>query len=111
MAYLCHHYEPENNIEFLRMQHRVKEFQVLGDELYQTSVIGPLLHCLSRDKGKELLAETHSGVCGGHIGSRALAAKVLWQGFYSPSVIEDTSKAIATCRACQKFSTNPKALS
>jgi hypothetical protein len=91
------------------MQQRVKAYQVLGDELFMTSVTGPLLRCLSRDKGKELLAETHSGVCGGHIGSRALAAKVLWQSFYWPSVIEDSSKVRATCRACQKFSANPKA--
>jgi hypothetical protein len=44
--------------------------------LSKTSVIGPLLHCLSRDEGKELLVQTHSDVCGGHIGARALAAKV-----------------------------------
>jgi hypothetical protein len=24
MAYLCHHYEPDNNTELIRMQHRVK---------------------------------------------------------------------------------------
>jgi hypothetical protein len=57
-------------------------YQIIGDELYRTSVIGPLLCCLSRDEGKELLAQTHSGICGGHIGSRALTAKVLRQGFY-----------------------------
>jgi hypothetical protein len=81
---------------------------VIKDELYKTSVTGPLLRCLSRDEGKELLAETHSGVCRGHIGSIALTAKGLMQGFYWPSVIDDKSKVIATCEACQKFSPNPK---
>jgi hypothetical protein len=58
-----------------------------------------------------LLAEIHSRVCGGHIGSRALAAKVFRQGFYWPLIIDDTSKVVATCKACQKFSLNSMASS
>jgi hypothetical protein len=59
---------------------------------------------LNRDEGKELLAQIHSGVCGGHIGARALTAKVFRQGFYWPSIIDDASKLVITCQACQKFS-------
>jgi hypothetical protein len=76
LAYLCHHYEPNNSIELTRMQQRAKAYQIIGDELYKTSVTGTLLRCLSRDEGKELLTQTHSDVCGGHIGARALATKV-----------------------------------
>jgi hypothetical protein len=68
-----------------------------------------LLCCLSRDEGKELLAQTHSIVCGGHIGSRALTAKVFWQGFYWPSIIDDASKLVTTYQACQKFLPNSRA--
>jgi hypothetical protein len=76
MAYLHDHYEPNNKTELLKMQQRAKSYQVISDELYKTSVTGPLLHSLSKAKGRELLAETHLGVCGGHISSRALIAKV-----------------------------------
>jgi hypothetical protein len=65
--------------------------------LYKTSIIGPLLRCLSIDEGKELLAQTHSGVCGGHIGARGLTAKVFRQGFYWPSIIDDASKLVTIC--------------
>jgi hypothetical protein len=65
--------------------------------LYKTSIIGPLLRCLSTDEGKELLAQTHSGMCGGHIGARALVAKVFRQGFYWPSIIDDASKLVTIC--------------
>jgi hypothetical protein len=82
MAYLCHHYEPNNSTEFIRMQQRVKSYQLIGDELYKTSVTGPLLCCLSKDECSELLAQTHARICGGHIGARALTAKVLRQDFY-----------------------------
>jgi hypothetical protein len=80
-AYLRHH-KPDNNTELLRMQQRTKAYQVIGDELYKTSVIGPLLSCISKADDKELLVEIHSRVCGGHIGSRAIASKISKQGFY-----------------------------
>jgi hypothetical protein len=63
MAYLHHHYEPDNNTELTRMQQRAKAYQLIGDELYKTSVTGPLLCYLSRDEGKELITQTHWGIC------------------------------------------------
>jgi hypothetical protein len=103
MAYLRHHYELNNNIELTRMQQRAKAYQIIRDELYKTSVTGLLHHCLSRDEGKELLTQTHSSVCGGRIGTRALTAKVFKQGFFWFSIVDDASKLVTTCQACQKF--------
>jgi hypothetical protein len=51
-----------------------------------------------------LLSGIHTGVCGGHIGARALATNVLRQGFCRPTIIDDTAKLVATCEDCQKFS-------
>jgi hypothetical protein len=48
-------------------------------------------------------------MCGGHIGARALAAKVFQQGFYWPSIIDDTSNLVTTCQPCQMFSPNTQA--
>jgi hypothetical protein len=47
IEYLRHHYEPNNKTELPRMQQRVKAYQVIGNELYKTSVKGSLLYCLS----------------------------------------------------------------
>jgi hypothetical protein len=49
----------------------------------------PLLHCVSKAKGQELLLEIYAGVYRGHIGARALVAKVLRQGFYWPGIIDE----------------------
>jgi hypothetical protein len=111
MAYLRHYYEPDSNTESIRIQQRAKAYQIIGDELYKTSVTGPLLRCLSRDEGKELLAHIYSGVCEGHIGARALTTKVFRHSFYWPYVIDDAFKLVTTCQACQNFSPNTKALS
>jgi hypothetical protein len=91
------------------MQQRAKAYQIIRDDLYKTSVIGPLLWCLSRGEGKELLAQTQSSVCRGHIGARDLTTKVFWQGFYWPSIIDDVSKLVTTCDTCQKNSPSSKA--
>jgi hypothetical protein len=86
------------------MQQRDKAYHIINNKLYKTSISGPLLRCISKAEGHELLLEIHTGMCGGHIGARALAAKVLQQGFYWPIVIDEASKLVATCEACQKFS-------
>jgi hypothetical protein len=54
-------------------------------------------------EGQEILQEVHAGICGGHIGARAIAAKVLWQGFYWPAMIDDAARLVATCEAYKKI--------
>jgi hypothetical protein len=39
LAYLYHHYEPDSSTELTRMRQRAKAYQIIGDELYKTSVI------------------------------------------------------------------------
>jgi hypothetical protein len=48
MAYLHHHFELDSDIEFIRLQQREKAYQIIGDDLYKTSVTGPLLWCLCK---------------------------------------------------------------
>jgi hypothetical protein len=109
MAYLHHYYEPDSTIEHTRMQQRAGSYQIVDNDLYKTSISGPLLQCVSKAKGQDILSEIHTGTSGGHIGTRAVATKVLHQGFYWPAVIDDITKLISTCEAYQKFSCKTKA--
>jgi hypothetical protein len=77
MTYLRHYYEPDTTIEQIRMQQRAQSYQIVDNDLYKISVSCPLLCCVSREEGQQILSEVHARVCGGHIGARALAAKVL----------------------------------
>jgi hypothetical protein len=43
-----------------------------------------MLKCIIETEGIEILREVHSGTCGSHSGPKALAAKVIRQGFYCP---------------------------
>jgi hypothetical protein len=74
-----------------------------------TSVSGPLFCCISKTEDQEILQEVHATICGGHIGAHALVSKVLRQGFYWPTMIDDAAKLVTTCEACQKFSHRYKA--
>jgi hypothetical protein len=92
MAYLRHYYEPDSTAKHTRMQQRAGSYQIVDNDLYKTSTSGPLLRCVSKAKGQEILSVIHVGTCEGHIGARALAAKVLRQGFYWPAVTDDAVK-------------------
>jgi hypothetical protein len=59
-----------------RMVARTRPYVIIEEELYKHRVFSPLLKCLSRTKGQELMKEIHAGICGAHIGSRPLLGKV-----------------------------------
>jgi hypothetical protein len=43
MAYLCHYYESDSKNEQIRLQQQAKDYQIVGNELYKTSISIPLL--------------------------------------------------------------------
>jgi hypothetical protein len=53
---------------------------------------GVLLNYVSREKGKEILDEIHSGCCGNHAASRTLVGKTFHIGFYWPTALKDAEE-------------------
>jgi hypothetical protein len=76
---------PTDNEAYIKMmQARTRPYKIIEGELYK-GVCSPLLKCISGDEGQELIREIHSGLCGSHIGLRALLReKKNRQGFYWP---------------------------
>jgi hypothetical protein len=85
MAYLRGHYEPQDELEEKRLKQRAWGYTVVNRELCKSRVTEPWLRCITSEKGLEFLKEIHSGFCGAHIGTRALAGKAIKQGFYWPT--------------------------
>jgi hypothetical protein len=104
MAYLRGHYEPQDELEEKRLKQRTRGYTVVNGELYKSGVTEPWLWCITSEKGLELLNEIHSGFCGAHIGTRALAGKAIKQGFYWPTINIDAKALVRQCEACQKNS-------
>jgi hypothetical protein len=74
---------------------------MIEGELYKHGVCSPLLKCLSRTEGIELMKEIHAGLCGSHIGSRPLLGKVFRQGFYWPKAASDAADLVQKYENCQ----------
>jgi ribonuclease HI len=85
-----------------RMEARIRPYVIIEGELYKHGVCSPLLNCLSRTEGIELMKEIHAGLCGSHIGSRPLLGKVFRQGIYWPKAASDATDLVQKCKNCQK---------
>jgi hypothetical protein len=85
-----------------RMEARTRPYMIIEGELYKQGVCSPLLKCLSRAEGQELIKEIHAGLCKAHIGSRPLLGKVFKQGFYWPKATSDAADLVQRCENCQK---------
>jgi hypothetical protein len=77
-----------------RMQARTRPYVIIEGELYKHGVCSPLLKCLSRNEGHELMKEIHAGLCGAHIGSMPLLGKVFRQGFHWTKAASDAADLV-----------------
>jgi hypothetical protein len=102
--YLQGHYHPSDVNEAKRLKHQSRDFALVGGQLYKKGISQPMLKCVTETEGIQILREVHSGTCGSHSGPRALAAKVIRQGFYWPAIICTANRVTRSCEACQKFS-------
>lgn len=73
---------PENSMEVKRVKRQAPEYTVLDGVLYRRGRTHPLLRCLTPRETERVLFNIHAGYCGSHIGGKALANKVLRQGYY-----------------------------
>jgi hypothetical protein len=91
-----------------RMEARTRPYIIIEGELYKHGVCSPLLKCLSRTEGIELMKEIHAGLCGSYIGSRPLLGKVFRQGFYWPKAASDAADLVQKYENCQKCARDQK---
>jgi ribonuclease HI len=76
---------------------------LIDQVLYWKDPLGVLLKCMSPPEAEMIVAEFHSGLCGGHHFWRATAHKILRAGYYWPTVFTDVCKRVRACIKCQKF--------
>jgi hypothetical protein len=74
--FLQGNYPSDDEAYIKRMQARTRPYMIIEGELYKQGVCSPLLKCLSKAEGQELMKKIHAVVCRAHIGSRPLLGKV-----------------------------------
>ena len=81
---------------------QASHFTLIGGDLYRRSFGGPYLRCLIQPEIQYVLSELHEGVCGNHSGVRTLAHRAHSQGYYWPTMRQDTEIYVRKCDKCQK---------
>ncbi|KAL0454978.1 UNVERIFIED_CONTAM: hypothetical protein Slati_0837000 [Sesamum latifolium] len=94
---------PSDLFEAKRVQFKANRFTMLSRELYKKTPDGLLLKCLDDGQAGYVLREINEGSCGNHSGGRSLAQKILWQGYFWPTLVADAMEFSKKCENCQKF--------
>jgi hypothetical protein len=55
MVYLHGHYEPEDEVNEVRMKHITRNYKIINNQLYKQGICESFLKCISTEEGKELL--------------------------------------------------------
>jgi hypothetical protein len=108
MSFLQGNFLSDDEAYNKRIEARARPYVIIEGELYKHRVCSPLLKCLSRAEGIELMKEIHAGLCGSHIKSRPLLGKVFRQGFYWPKAASDAAELVQKCKGCQKCARDQK---
>ena len=93
---------PDDPKEVAKIRARAARFTNHKGSLYKRGFFTPFLKCIAGEDTKYVLREVHEGICGNHIGARALAGKVLRQGYYWPTILKDATDLVKRCRICQE---------
>ncbi|XP_068486871.1 uncharacterized protein [Phaseolus vulgaris] len=68
---------PMDPTEARKVKKNSSRFTLIDGELYRFGFTHPLLVCVHGEKCMRIMAELHEGICGSHIGGRALATRTL----------------------------------
>ena len=93
---------PDDQKEVAKIRTRSARFTNHKGSLYKWGFFTPILKCIAGKDTEYVLREVHEGICGNHIGARALAGKVLRQGYYWPTILRDATDLVRRCKICQE---------
>ena len=91
------------------MNSRMKQYSIIAGELYKSGIVAPMLKCISREQGINLLSELHARMCVAHRGPHEIAHRAMRQGFYWPTVAKDAKGLVRSCKNCQMFTKKQRA--
>jgi ribonuclease HI/transposase InsO family protein len=94
---------PSDRSEARHITRMAKSFTLVDGELYKRAASGVLQRCVPIPQGRQLLQDTHAGVCGHHTAPHTLVGNAFRQGFYWPTAVADASEIVRTCERCQFY--------
>ncbi|XP_074352791.1 uncharacterized protein LOC141691943 [Apium graveolens] len=104
IAYLKDGTLPEDQNKARYLKYKVAHFFLEDNQLYRRTFSAPTLKYVDPDEADYYLREVDEGICGDHLAAKALAYKVIRQGYYWPTIHADSVAYVKKCNKCQKFS-------
>ena len=93
---------PDDLKEAAKIRTRSARFTNHKGSLYKRGFFTPILKCIAGKDTEYVLREVHEDICRNHIGARALAGKVLRQGYYWPTILKDATDLVKKCKIFQE---------
>ncbi|XP_068503704.1 uncharacterized protein [Phaseolus vulgaris] len=93
---------PMDSAEARKVKRNSSKFTLIDGELYRFGFTHPLLVCVHGERCTRIMTELHEGICGSHIGGRALATRTIRAGYYWPTMREDYKIYAQRCKQCQE---------
>ncbi|XP_068497662.1 uncharacterized protein [Phaseolus vulgaris] len=100
--YLADGVLPLEPTEAKRIKKSSRKFTLIDGDLFRFRFTHPVLVCVHGEQCTRIMSELHEGICGSHVGGRALAGRVLRAGYYWPTLREDCVGYAQRCEQCQQ---------
>jgi len=101
-CYLADGLLPVEPTEAKVVKMNARKYTLIDGKLFHHGYTHPILTCISRDQCTRIMEELHEGICGSHVGGRALSLKVIRAGYYRSTMKEDCVKYAQRCKQCQE---------
>ncbi|XP_074327573.1 uncharacterized protein LOC141665486 [Apium graveolens] len=82
IAYLGDGTLPEDQNKARYLKYKAACFFLEEGQLYRRTFSTPTLKCVDPEEANYCLREVHEGICGDHLAAKALAYKIIRQGYY-----------------------------
>ncbi|XP_074374261.1 uncharacterized protein LOC141714654 [Apium graveolens] len=82
---------PEDKGKAQRLKAKTAKFFLEEGILFRRIFSSPILKCIDPAEAEYCLMEVHEGICGDHMSAKALAHKIIRQGYYWPTIHKDAS--------------------
>jgi len=104
VTYLADGVLPQDPSEAQIIKKNAAKYTMIDGKLFRYGFCRPLLICVKDNEASRIMAELHEGICGSHIGGRALGIKIICAGYYCPTLRQDCQDFARKCAQCQKHS-------
>nr|GEV98039.1 reverse transcriptase domain-containing protein [Tanacetum cinerariifolium] len=88
---------PTDKNEARTFRMKIGQYVVEDEVLFKKSYLSPMLRCVGSLQVNYIIKEVHERACGLHAKARSVAAKIMRQGYYWPTMHRDTKEVVDKC--------------